>query len=167
MKKNRSIICIGITLIFLSCSKVSDTIQVSDNFLLFKDYVGYFGALNVGELQKYTYKGDNSFAFSFNSNKTKTISFSIYRCAFCANYRLEMNKNDTGIILNKIYTNNNISEFIRFSALDVSGNYKVATKTELKFTKYQDPGLIVGSFKTYMNSTLWCEANFSFIKKLN
>ena len=164
-----------IILIFLtsfgiySCSKSADPkiINSTSNLLLFHDYINYYDRVyKTGDLRKFTYEGGESNSFSFYNNASRLggylTSFSMFTGAYGPYYDLNMRKNDSGIVVGQVYTNNT-----SFICEIVAPNYpsKTATKTELLFTKFQNPGLVEGSCKAYMNSTLWCDGTFSFILK--
>jgi hypothetical protein len=166
MKKVMNIMLVVMTIFFISCSKSTEPVKSNSasDLLLFHDYINYYDRVyKTGDLIKFTYNGPDSYAFGFSNFRSRfqdyVTSFSIFTGPLGPHYDLNMRKIDSGIVVGQVYTNN--ISFI-CSVVGPNSPSKTATATELLFTKFQNPGIVEGSFKAYMNSTLWCDGKFSF-----
>jgi hypothetical protein len=166
MKKVMKIVLFVMTFFFISCSKSTEPVKSNSasDLLLFHDYINYYNKVyKTGDLIKFTYNGQYSYSFGFSNYRSRfqdfVTSFNIYTGTYGPYYDLNMRKIDSGIVVGQVYTNN--VSFI-CSVVGPNSPSKTATSTELLFTKFQNPGIVEGSFKAYMNSVLWCDGKFSF-----
>jgi hypothetical protein len=175
MIKITNVLLMGIILSFISCSE-SDVLKPVDEegSLLFHDYINTIGfRYKPGDLIKFNYDkfNNDSYVFSFYNYRRREGQGGDYVTAFSMKqssiqglgYRLEMRKLDSSLIVGQVYTKN-----VSFSWIykDYPEEYsKTATRAELLFTKFKNPGRVEGTFKAYRGSTLWCDGNFSFLLK--
>lgn len=155
------LVCLFIVILFYSCNKTVDDKNSGKELNI---------EFSNGKVESFGYKGSYSMAFDFSHYKSYKSSppyvyeFSIYTGALSTNYTLYFAKNDDNIIIGNNYTSSSPEISLLFSSDLIAPNDIItnATKTELQFTKFQNPGIIEGSFKAYLNNSLWCKGTFKF-----
>lgn len=175
MIKITNVLLMGIILSFISCSE-SDVLKPVDRegSLLFHDYINTIHfTYKPGDLIKFNYDNWNNvgYVFDFYNYRKREGQGWVYVTAFDIStipqdglgYRLEMRKLDSSLIVGQVYTKNVSFSWIYKTYPEEYS--KTATRAELLFTKFKNPGRVEGTFKAYRGSTLWCDGNFSFLLK--
>ena len=162
MKENITAFLLFVS-IFFSCTKSSDDENVGKELVI---------EFSNGKIDSFEYNGADSGAFGFSHYKSSqsgqyVYNFDIFTGAFNTNYSLNFSKSDDNIVIGTNYVSSTPGISLLFSSDLIGPNDIItkATRTELQFTKFQNPGLIEGTFKAYLNNTLWCKGTFNFNSK--
>jgi len=161
--KNKIVIYLLFVSLFFSCAKSTEDVNVGKELVI---------EFSNGEIKTFSYKGDFSMAFSFSHYKDSqgynsglyVFNFDMFTGAMTTNYSLELAKSDDNITIDNNYVSGTPGLSLLFSSNKIAPNNIItnATRTELQFTKFQNPGIIEGTFKAFLNSSVWCKGTFKF-----
>ena len=111
--------------------------------------------------------------FGYNNYKSRhgdyVINFDIGdECLACTYWNLSLFKKDSIIMLDHSYVSN-VNPDINVGFVEEYGwsdDYRSSTKTEIRFSKFEYRGKVEGTFKAYLNNSVWCTGSFNLNSKL-